>query len=118
MTGGPGSWQLIGSTSRGDRVCARGPSIYNDVTAYRDQILQIIGGHGGGQALTVPPRNVPSAGARCPAEGTTTPHEPPGPRAPGPSGGRPQVRFSGRGRNGTRAVPTAVMTEATTKAVA
>ncbi|TYC17711.1 S1 family peptidase [Actinomadura syzygii] len=44
VTGGPGSWQLIGATSRGDQVCAQGPSIYNDVTAYRDQILKIIGG--------------------------------------------------------------------------
>ena len=44
VTGGPGAWELIGSTSRGDQVCAQGPSIYNDVTAYRDQIMQIIGG--------------------------------------------------------------------------
>lgn len=44
ITGGPGAWELVGATSRGDRVCARGPAIYGDVTEHRDRILQIIGG--------------------------------------------------------------------------
>ncbi|TDD62759.1 S1 family peptidase, partial [Actinomadura rubrisoli] len=44
VTGGPGSWQLAGATSRGTAAsCGVSPAIYTDVTAYRAQILQIIG---------------------------------------------------------------------------
>ena len=45
VTGGPGAWKLVGATSRGTAsTCAVTPSIYGNVTAYRSQILQIIGG--------------------------------------------------------------------------
>ncbi|WP_067463897.1 S1 family peptidase [Actinomadura macra] len=44
VTGGPGAWKLIGATSRGTAdPCATSPAIYGDVTAYRAQILEIIG---------------------------------------------------------------------------
>ncbi|QXJ21298.1 serine protease [Actinomadura graeca] len=44
VTGGPGAWKLIGATSRGtSEPCAVSPATYGDVTAYRAQILQIIG---------------------------------------------------------------------------
>jgi secreted trypsin-like serine protease len=45
LTGGPGAWRLVGATSRGTAgTCAVSPAIYTDVTAYRAQIQQIIGG--------------------------------------------------------------------------
>ncbi|MFC6883333.1 MULTISPECIES: S1 family peptidase [Actinomadura] len=48
LTGGPGSWQVVGATSRGTASsCAITPAIYTDVTAYRSQILRIIGGGAG-----------------------------------------------------------------------
>jgi len=46
ITGGSGSWSLIGVTSRtgnGDSTCATGPSIYTDATAYADWIAQTTG---------------------------------------------------------------------------
>ncbi|MFI0366836.1 S1 family peptidase [Actinomadura sp. 1N219] len=44
VTGGPGAWELVGATSRGGDTCAQAPAIYGDVTAYREQIMRIIGG--------------------------------------------------------------------------
>ncbi|GAA4232664.1 serine protease [Actinomadura meridiana] len=44
VIGGPGSWELVGATSRGGQNCAAGPAIYSDTSAYRDKITQIIGG--------------------------------------------------------------------------
>jgi len=45
VTGGPGAWKLVGATSRGTAMtCGITPNIYGNVTAYRSQILQIIGG--------------------------------------------------------------------------
>jgi len=47
IVGGGGSWTLIGVTSRsgnGDSMCATGPSIYTDATAYADWIAQTTGG--------------------------------------------------------------------------
>ncbi|WUI01511.1 serine protease [Spirillospora sp. NBC_00431] len=44
VTGGPGAWELVGATSRGGQTCAQGPAIYSDTAAYRDRLLQIIGG--------------------------------------------------------------------------
>lgn len=44
VVGGPGAWQLVGATSRGTAsTCAVSPAIYVDVTAFRAQILRIIG---------------------------------------------------------------------------
>ncbi|WP_433334497.1 S1 family peptidase [Spirillospora sp. CA-294931] len=45
VTGGPGSWQLVGATSRGTAgTCATSPAIYGDVTYYKATIERIIGG--------------------------------------------------------------------------
>ncbi|MGP4019669.1 S1 family peptidase [Saccharopolyspora sp. 5N708] len=47
LKGSPGSWELIGATSRsgnGDPNCATGPSIYTDVVAYADWVNQNTGG--------------------------------------------------------------------------
>ncbi|KAB2352550.1 trypsin-like serine protease [Actinomadura rudentiformis] len=45
VIGGPGSWQLVGATSRGTAgTCAISPAIYGDVTYFRATILRIIGG--------------------------------------------------------------------------
>lgn len=47
IKGSPGSWELIGATSRsgnGDSTCATGPSIYTDVVAYADWVNQNTGG--------------------------------------------------------------------------
>ncbi|MBP2476402.1 secreted trypsin-like serine protease [Crossiella equi] len=47
VKGSTGNWTLIGATSRsgnGDSRCATGPSIYVDVSSYRDWISQQVGG--------------------------------------------------------------------------
>jgi len=46
ITGSEGNWSLIGVTSRsgnGDSVCATGPSIYTNATAYTDWIAEKTG---------------------------------------------------------------------------
>lgn len=63
-SGGPqivqadGRWQLVGVTSRSgntDARCATGPSIYTNVTAYRDWIDKSTGSHAGGQPVEPAP---------------------------------------------------------------